>query len=280
MIQNALRGLRLNLEVMARAQQEAVTGRRVTRISDAPMDAAKIMQIDAQLGDLDQYRRNGVTAGVRLTTEDSVLTTVHDLVIRAKALAVSAMAVGPDDPSRQAALAELAQIHEQIVSHGNTKLGNEYIFGGGQTGLPPFDAEGTYTGDGDTRRVEIDEGITTETNHTGDPLFTDVLRGLDELSTSLMSGTRESIQDAIGKLDDAGIQVLTAQTEVGVREQVIRDVSTRMTKRAAYLLDQIGGLRDADPTEAAVNVAAAQAALERAYSVVGKTLSTDILKYL
>ncbi len=280
MLQNAMRGLRFNLEAMARAQQESLTGRRVTRVSDDPQSAAKMLQVGAELSDIDQYHRNGVTAGVRLTTEDTVLTTINDLVTRAKALGIDAMAVDPDGPVNLATLDELADIREQIISLGNTKVGNEYIFGGGQTSTPPFDNEGNYLGDADTRRVEIDQGITTETNHTGDPLFTDVLEGLDELVSSLMTGRSEPVEAAVSKLDRARIQIGVAQAEAGNRQQTINDVSMRMTKRTADLLDQMSSLRDVDPTEAAVNAVAAQAALERAYSVVGKTLSTDILKYL
>jgi flagellar hook-associated protein 3 FlgL len=201
-------------------------------------------------------------------------------VTRAKSLGIDAMAVDPDGPVNLATLDELADIREQIISLGNTKVGNEYIFGGGQTSTPPFDNEGNYLGDADTRHVEIDQGVTTETNHTGDPLFTDVLEGLDELVSSLMTGRSEPVEAAVSKLDRARIQIGVAQAEAGNRQQTINDVSMRMTKRTADLLDQMSSLRDVDPTEAAVNAVAAQAALERAYSVVGRTLSTDILKYL
>jgi flagellar hook-associated protein 3 FlgL len=280
MIQSAMRGLRYNLELMAQAQVEATTGRRVSTVSDSPIDAAKIMEVNAQISDLDQYRKNGIAAGVRLSTEDSVLTAVHDLIVRAKSIGMDASTVGADDPGRQTALAQLAQIREQILSLGNMKLGTEYIFGGSMTMMPPFQTDGTYIGDGQSRLVEIDRGVTTETNHAGSPLFTDVLESLDELYASLSSNSTGDTQEAIGKLEASGIRVLTAQTEVGVRQQVIKDVSTRITTRTAEMLDQLSGLRDADPTEASVRVLAAQAALERAYSVIGRTLSTDILKYL
>lgn len=280
LIQNAMRGLRYNLEAMAQAQLQATSGRRVSTVSDAPIDAAKIMRVNSQISDLDQYRRNGISAGVRLATEDTVLTAVNDLISQAKTIGTSVMSLPADDPGRQTALAELAQINEQILSLANTKLGSEYIFGGSLTSSPPFQGDGAYVGDGQTRLVEIDEGITTETSHTGSPLFTDVLDSLAELMSSLANGTDASTQEAIDKLDAAGTHVLAAQTEIGVRQQAVEDVANRITARTADLLDQLTELRDADPTEASVKVIAAQTALERAYSVVGSTLQVDILKYL
>jgi flagellar hook-associated protein 3 FlgL len=280
LIQNAMRGLRYNLEAMAQAQMQATSGRRVSTVSDAPIDAAKIMRVSSQISDLDQYRRNGISAGVRLSTEDTVLTAVNDLISQAKTIGASVISLPSDDPGRRTAMAELAQIQEQILSMANTKLGSEYIFGGSLTSAPPFQMDGAYVGDGQARLVEIDEGITTQTNHTGSPLFTDVLDSLGELMSSLANGTDASIQEAINKLDTSGTQVLAAQTEVGVRQQAVENVANRITTRTADLLDQLSELRDADPTEASVKVIAAQTALERAYSVVGSTLQVDILKYL
>ena len=139
------------------------------------------MGVNSQIGDLEQYRKNGIAAGVRLSTEDAVLTSVHELIARAKTVATSVMGLGPEDPGRQSAMAELALLRDQIISLGNTKLGTEYIFGGSLTTMPPFQADGVYIGDGQSRQIEVDLGITTETNHTGSPLFTDVLESLDEL---------------------------------------------------------------------------------------------------
>src|SRR6185503_12387067 len=86
---NALSGLGRSLADLARAQQDAATGRRVRTASDDPVDAAQIMRLDAHLRDVDQFRRNATAATTRLSAEDVVLTSARELLARARNLALT-----------------------------------------------------------------------------------------------------------------------------------------------------------------------------------------------
>jgi len=280
LFQNTLRGLRLNLEALDRAQQEAATGRKIRTVSDNPIDSSMLMQLDARLRQMDQYRRNATAANTRLSAEDQVLTTVRDLLAQAKDVAASGATEDPADPLRQVALVQVNEIRDQVISLGNTKIGNEYIFAGTRSTTAPFLPDGTYQGNTTVRQAEIDEGILTDTNHTGQPLLTDALAGLDRLIQELTSGTPDSIQQAVADLSTAEDAVLVAQAEVGVRLRLIADVGTQLAQRSTDSLVQQAGLRDADPTESVVKVLAAQTALERAYEMAGRILSINILDYL
>ena len=278
--QGALRGLGNTLALLARAQEEAVTGRRVRTVSDDPIDASQIMRMAAHLRDIEQYRRNSAVAGTRLSTEDVVLTTARDLLARARNLALSGATQSPGDPLRQAAITEIRQIREQLISLGNTRVGNEYIFGGTSTAEPPFRADGTYVGDDTVRQAEIDDHVMLDTNHTGGTLFGGALQALEGVLGELQSGTQDSILRRLGDLSTAEQQALSAQTEVGSRLREIEMTGGHLARRAANFSDRCEALRDVDPTEASVKVIAAQTALERAYAVVGRVLSTNILDYL
>jgi len=277
---SALRGLERNLAALARAQEEVATGRRVRTVSDDPVAASQIMRLDAHLRDIEQFQRNATAASTRLSTEDVVVTTARDLMQRARGLALSGATQSPDDPLRQAALADLRQIREQLVSLGNTRLGNEYLFGGAQTTSPPFLADGTYVGDATVRVAQIDDQVTIDTNHTGNALFQQAFQALDALETELETGTQASIQDCVGALAAAGQVLLAAQTEAGARMGAIQATSEHLARRSDDLTGQLESLRDVDPTEAVTRLLAAQTALERAYAAVGKVLSTNFLDYL
>jgi len=75
-------------------------------------------------------------------------------------------------------------------------------------------------------------------------------------------------------------QMVLAQSETGTRLQQISIASDSLARRTANLLDQRDGLRDVDPTEAAIKVVMAQSALERAYAAIAKVMSTNLLDYL
>lgn len=278
--QNAVRDLRGTLEALARARQEAATGRRVQTVSDDPVDAARIMTMDADLRQIEQFRRNGVAATTKLSAEDVVLDTVRELLQRAKNLAISAATLPVGDPQRDTALAEVQLIRQQVISLGNTRVGNEYIFGGGQTTTPPFQPDGTYVGDLTVRRTAIDERVVVDTSHPGAPVLTDTLGALQNLELELQTGSQAAIQGTVAALTAAGDAALTAQAVVGARLREIAQTGESLDRRAVGLLDTRQSLRDADPAESLLALAAAQSALERAYAAVGRAMQISLVDYL
>jgi flagellar hook-associated protein 3 FlgL len=277
---SALRSIRGNQETLARLTEQAATGRRIRTVSDDPGAATQIMRSEAEVRDFEQFRRNGIEASTRMGTEDVVLTSARDLLKQASGLAVGVAGREPTDPERQAMAAAVEQLRQELVAYGNTRVGNEYIFGGASSTAPPFQADGTYVGDDVVRQVEIDRGVFIPTNHGGDSVFSSALQGLADLAQELRTGTQASINTAMNDLQTAGNQIVLAQSETGTRLQQISATTNSLALRTANLLDQRDALRDVDPAEASVKVILAQSALERAYAAISKVMSTNLLDYL
>jgi flagellar hook-associated protein 3 FlgL len=277
---SALRSIRGNLETLARLQEQAATGRRVRTVSDDPGAATQIMRAEAEVRDFEQFRLSGVEASTRMGTEDVVLTSARNLLKQASGLAVGVAGRDPSDPQRQAMAAAIEQLRQELVAYGNTRVGNEYIFGGASSTSPPFQPDGTYVGDDVVRQIEIDRGVFMPTNHSGDSVFSSALQGLADLEQELRTGDQASINAALNDLQSAGDQFVLAQSETGTRLQQISATTTSLAQRTANLLDQRDALRDVDPAEVSVKVVVAQSALERAYAAIGKVLSTNLLDYL
>jgi flagellar hook-associated protein 3 FlgL len=278
--ESALRSIRGNQETLARLQEQATTGRRIRTVSDDPGAATQIMRSEAAVRDFEQFRRNGIEALTRMSTEDVVLTSARDLLKQASGLAVGVAGSGPADPERQAMAAAVGQLRQELVAYGNTRVGNEYIFGGASSTVPPFQPDGTYVGDHVVRQIEIDRGVLMPTNHAGDGVFSSALQGLADLEQELRTGTQASINAAVNDLNTAGDHLVLAQSETGTRLQQISATTDSLALRTANLLDQRDSLRDVDPAEAAIKVVIAQSALERAYAAIGKVMSTNLLDYL
>jgi flagellar hook-associated protein 3 FlgL len=280
MRRDALRAIGGNLEALARAQRQSVSGRRIETVSDDPAGASQVMRLDAHLRDIEQFRKNAASASTRLSTEDAVLKSARELIDRARGLALSGATASPSDPLRQQALAEMDAIKDQLVALGNTKLGDEFLFGGGQTGNPPFRLDGTYLGDSTVRRATIDQQLTMDTNHTGDVMLGSALAAFDSLVAQLQIGDAESIRQQDTVLASAQQDLLTVQTEVGARLQTIEKSNTYLAGRATMFAERRDTIRDVDPAEAVVEVVARQNALERAYAVIGRVLSTNLVDFL
>lgn len=280
MRRDALRAIGGNLEALARAQRQSVSGHRIETVSDDPAGASQVMRLDAHLRDIEQFRKNAASASTRLSTENAVLKSARELIDRARGLALSGATTSPSDPLRQEALAEMAAIKDQLVALGNTKLGDEYLFGGGQTANPPFRLDGTYLGDSTVRRATIDQQLTVDTNHTGDVMLGGALAAFDSLVTQLQIGDAETIRQQDTVLANAQQDLLTVQTEVGARLQTIDKSNTYLAGRATMFAERRDAIRDVDPAEAVVEVVARQNALERAYAVIGRVLSTNLVDFL
>jgi flagellar hook-associated protein 3 FlgL len=277
---SALRSIRGNQETLARLTEQATTGRRVRTVSDDPGAATQIMRAEAEARDFEQFRLNGVEASTRMGTEDVVLTSARNLLKQASGLAVGVAGREPTDPERQAMAAAVEQLRQELVAYGNTRVGNEYIFGGASSTTPPFQADGTYVGDHVVRQIEVDRGVLMPTSHDGDSVFSSALQGLADLAQELRTGTQTSINAAVNDLQTAGDQIVLAQSETGTRLQQISATTSSLAQRTANLLDQRDSLRDVDPAEASVKVILAQSALERAYAAINKVMSTNLLDYL
>ncbi len=278
-LQNALRGLRANLDAMSQAQQEVATGRRITKISDQPNDASVVIKLDSQLRMLDRYRRAITSVNTRLSTEEAVLDAVSKLVAQAKDTARGL--TGPsNDPLLDAAVDELRAIHNQVVSLGNTKVSGEYIFGGGKGATSPFLEDGTYVGGDTIRELEIGEGVRVPINHTGDDVLSGVLTSLDRLADELATGDPEAIRSVLSDLESAEAQLQSAQGDVAGRMRQAEEMDSYLIRKSESLLDHKQDLQDADPAESVLKLQEATAALERAYAAVAQVLSTNILQYL
>lgn len=278
--QSAMNNIRLTLSALARLQNQSASGRKISTVSDNPSDAAQVMQLNSHLRDIDQYRRNASNATTKMNTEDAVLNTVHDLMQTAQQITAGITSNDPNDPARQTALEQVSAIRDQIISLGNTRVGQEYIFGGAETSSVAFNPDGSYAGDNIVRQAEIDAGMKVETNHTGRQLFTTSLDALTALSTSLTTGTPADVQATSVQLQRASTDLLTSQAQIGIRLKEIQTTGTQQAQRSVSLADRRQELQDADPTETAVALLSTQNALQQAYASMSRVLQTRLVDYL
>jgi flagellar hook-associated protein 3 FlgL len=278
--QLALRGLQARLGDLARAQRESATGRRVHLASDDPVAAAEILRLESQAREADRHLRSGAAATTRMAAEDAVLDSARSLMQQARAALELASGAAPGDPAIDQALDQVRLIRQQLVALGNTRLGSDYLFGGGRSASPPFLADGTYVGDSIAREAEIDDGVRVPVNHTGDDFLTDAIDSLARIESRLAANDPAGLAAELPAFDAARDRLLETQAETGARLGRVQDAAAGLGRRLAALLDRRDAVRDVDPTEASVRLISAQAALERAYAAVGRVLQADLLQYL
>lgn len=195
-----LSSLNVILEAQARlqrTQEELASGKRILSPSDDAVATAQIMQIQSELSRVETFQRNISTARSDLAFTESTVTSIEDVLMRARELAVRANSATMTTQDRAIIADEIDGLREQLLSLSNTKTASgEYLFSGfassaeafADTPDPTYDAEWLelsngvfvdtsylgsrqYQGDSGERAVNIAPGMTMSTRFNGQSVF-------------------------------------------------------------------------------------------------------------
>lgn len=161
-----------NRTEMAELQNQAATQKRVTKPSDDPLAATRVLSARTEIAGNQQFLKSVSQAKTFLEYSDQSLGELADLVIRAKELALSqASDASADRNTRRVTASEVEQLFSQAVQIGNRKIGDRFLFGGFKTTRPPFDPNGKYKGDDGEMKISINKEATIALNIPGSRVF-------------------------------------------------------------------------------------------------------------
>jgi flagellin-like hook-associated protein FlgL len=81
-------------------------------------------------------------------------------------------------------------------------------------------------------------------------------------------------------LEDAGTQALNVQSEIGTRQVLLNDQSTRIDQNNLSLKNALGKTEDADMDETATEILKTQTALQALRSSASRIISQSLLDFL
>jgi len=167
---------------LAKLQQQISTGVRLSKPSDDPAAASKILELEQTVSLNLQYQSNINLAEQRLNQQDAVLANYDSLLIRVRELAIQANNASIDTVSRNAIAAEIDERLNELLSLANTLDGNgDYLFAGYQNNTAPFTRATTgsrdfisFNGDDGVRSVQISQNRQLEVDIPGREIFMQV----------------------------------------------------------------------------------------------------------
>lgn len=278
-----------NLQRLLRTQNQSATGRRFENASDDPAAAADILRADTRLSAYSQYTRNLDTAIARGTAEDRVLGQMANLIDRASELAIAQASDSANAETRGIAQVEVDQLLRNMLSLGNTRFGDGYLFGGTRAdqaplsdtpaGTPPYIADDTALGDPE---LEIADGITAVPVHNAHQVFRDtgVMETLRDLSTALGTNDAAGVRAAIGRLQDVQTEVQRLTGETGARVNQFEAARNEVAEATLDTRVQRSQVADIDIAEAVANFSQAQTAYQAALSAASRVINLNITDYL
>ena len=122
---------------LSELQSKISSGNKYLRASESPVDNALSMEYSSEINENTQYIRNIDHTTDWYNTTDSMCTSLESILQRIRELAIEGATDTTVQEDRDAIAKEIDQLLIECINIANTKVNNEYIFGGSVTDQPP-----------------------------------------------------------------------------------------------------------------------------------------------
>lgn len=235
MSSNAVSNIQSNMEKLDKTNDQLSKGTKINLPQDDPGGAVRTMSYKTTLNEIEKYLDNTNNAKAYLSTTDTALGQMGDILQRVRELSIQASNDSFEQTSRDAVAAEINELIEQLVVIGNSSVGSRYIFAGYNTLEKPFtfqtgqevyeetgeapnllNVEGVnregilsndvakvdYTGDEGVLMVEVDKGVVMDYSVPGKFVLkneeSDLFEHLMTLRNNIYKGDTQSDFDQDG----------------------------------------------------------------------------------
>jgi flagellar hook-associated protein 3 FlgL len=275
-------------------QEQIASGKRINRLSDDAFGAVRALDLKSLDASLTQYQKN-VDAGLPVLNQtDSVLGQVDDVLARAKEIAVAMANGAMSAADRASAAAEVHELSAQLLSLGNFKFDNRYLFAGFDNNTAPFTpvlGGATYNGDSGVINIQANRSTSVALNIAGDALFqgagvaggVDLFDTLSDLETALtandVSGVN-GITTQIGRLDTGLDQVSGFRAEIGARIETLNTAHQGIDAMQLKTTEMRSNLEDIDVLKTYSDFARLQQAFQSALASSAQVIQPSILDFI
>lgn len=273
-----------------RLQDQVATGQRITNPDDDPAAMARVINLESERRNLEQFSRNADRAlEVSLASFSGLqqIKSVSDRVTEIATLGSSASSPAALD----AFAAEVDQLLEQGVQLANTRFRNDYIFAGTAVDTAPIavtrDTAGlittlAYAGDTNQAAIPLSETASLAPGTTGvtNQGLADFLNQLVALRDALRAGggaAVSTIQTGLIASEDLLVDSLAAQGAVQTRIEVNQ---TQQQDRAQNLENLVSAEADADLPTTIVKLNQSQTAYQAALQSAANILRLSLLDFI
>ncbi len=219
---------------LSQTQLQLATGKRILTPSQDPSGTTRILSLNQQLSQNDQYQQNIDRLTSRLEAEENVLDSTGNALMRVRELAVSGLNSTYGQVERAHVATEMWLLLDEVFELANSKDGSgEYLFSGYQSQTEPFVDGGagnySYQGDQHQRSLKISATREIQSSDTGSEIFENlsvvaggkqnVFRTIYDFATSLENNTPNS--DILIDLDTALESLFSTRAKIGGRLNAI-----------------------------------------------------------
>ena len=296
--QQFLTNLQLLQQEMAATQSQISSGYRINQLSDDPGALADVLELESDLGKVNQVANNLSNVSGEVNTAETALENATQLLQQVNSIAAQGASTIATATERAGFSDQVEQILGQLVSVANTNFEGQYVFSGDQTSSPPYQLDPSSPTGVDqlvtspaTRLLQDATGVTFAVSETAAQIFdhrdstntpdaSNVFLAVQSLATALANNDQAGITSAIGSLQSAQDH-LSQQLQFygGVQDQIANatDVAQKFQLQDQTSLSQV---RDTDMAAASVAVTQEQTSYQAAVQSEAAMPRTSLFSYL
>jgi flagellar hook-associated protein 3 FlgL len=285
LVDRSIGGIQTSGSRLAQLQEQATSGKRINRPSDAPSDAAQAMKLRSSITSLEQYGRNADDGIARLGLADSTMGEVTTLIQRARDLGLQGANSGAMSQSARNALAtELDSIKAALIDQANVSYLGRPVFGGITAGTQAYDATGTYVGTDGAITRKVDEGQRVRVDVPGTSVFgsgaSSVFAEVDALATALRSGDDAAVRAGLTALDTRRETVSDARSLAGTAQQRLEKAQSALLDKKLSLTSSLTSVEDIDLPSTLIELNLQEVAYKTALSAAGRAIQPSLSDFL
>ncbi len=280
-----------------KAISQTTSGKKLNHLSDNPSDMSYVLSLRSKIGQIEQFNTNIDSGKLWLSSGESALNQVQNLMTSAITMASQGASDSSDAQSRTILADRLDDLRDELMNYANTEVMGRFIFAGSNTDTAPFVkaadtilpsgavAPGviTYTGNNDSVSIQADFTITVATNVPGNEVFTGPVDIFDRLSL-LIQGLRENnttnIGTQMGQLNESVNQISDALGTIGDRNAHLTQIKGLLKNFKTSLTDKMSSLEDANMAEAISNLAKEEVGLQATLQAGSRINNVSLMNYL
>lgn len=280
------------------ANQQLTSGLKVTVASDAPDQIDDLLQLRADQAQNTQISTNLGMEQTNAQAADGALSSAIQLMDTATQLAAEGANTTETPTSLQTLAQQVASLQTEMVNLSQTQVAGSYIFSGDLDQSPSYQVDLTAPDGVDqlsnaasTRQVQNPAGGTFSPSMTAQQIFasqnpdgtdagSNVFAALNNLRVALLANDPAGITTAQSQIQQASVQLNTAQSFYGNVENIITNATNYGTTYDTQLTAEISGIQDANATSAALQLTQDTTALQAAFEAQGKMPTSSLFDYL
>jgi len=263
------------------------TGKRINSLKDDPVGVTQVLNLKSNLSNLDQIEKNLATAQTWLHAGETALSSVQDIVIESKTLAIAMRSDTANADDRQSSAEQIRAYILELESLANTQVQGQYIFSGTKTDTKSFELDdqqnptaATYSGNSTAFEIKTGKNSTIEVSQNGDSLFSTLFSSMIDLLNDLETDDAAGIETGIANLNTDFETINTAIADIGAkgvhvetREKIIQDLSLSYSESRIEL-------EDADIIEAISHLKSTELAYQAALAATSKLMTMSLVDFM